>query len=126
MRRPDSLHQVAAWSENRREFHYHLADFLDQFRIKRQPTMLAQEPGRLATRFNGGEVCDAYLAAVAVALAREVHAAPPDWARAESRKLSRPWFASPGAAVRAMLLLESPAPFRERNLFVSESALARA
>jgi len=126
VKRPSSLGQVAAWSDNRREFHYHLADFLDQFRLQRQATMFAQEPERLATRFDGGEVCDAYLAAVAVALAREVHALPPDWAGAESRKLSRPWFASPGVAVRAMLLLESPGPFRERNLFVSENALARA
>ena len=36
------------------------------------------------------------------------------------------WFASPGAALRATLLLESPAAFRERNFFVSENALERA
>ena len=126
MTRPSSLQQLAAWSVSRREFHYHLADFLDQFRLHRQPDMLAREPEQLASRFDGGDVCDAYLAAIAVALAREIHEAPPDWAWAESRKLSRPWFASPGVAVRAMLLLESPGPFRERNLFVSENALARA
>ena len=88
--------------------------------------MLAMEPERLASRFEGGEVCDAYLAAVAVALAREIRAVPPTWAWAEDRKLKRPWFASPGPAIRAMLLWKSPAPFRERNLFVSENALARA
>ena len=126
MKRPDSLREVAAWSGDRRAFHYHLADFLDQFRLQREAAMLAEEPKRLAASFDGGDVCDAYLAAVAVALAREIHASPPDWAWAESRKLPRPWFASPGLAIRAMLLLESPGPFREQNLFVSENALARA
>lgn len=51
---------------------------------------------------------------------------PPRWAWAEDRKLKSPWFAHPGPNVRAMLLAESPAPFRERNLFVSENALSRA
>ena len=38
----------------------------------------------------------------------------------------QPWVAWPGAALRATLLAESPAPFRERNLFVSANALSRA
>jgi hypothetical protein len=71
-------------------------------------------------------VADAYLAAVAVSLARETGDSPPAWAWQEARKLRRPWFAHPGAALRATLLAESPAPFRERNLFVSANALARA
>jgi hypothetical protein len=50
----------------------------------------------------------------------------PTWIDAEARKLHRPWFASPLAALRAVLLLESPAAFRSRNLFVTENALARA
>ncbi|MCI0535341.1 MAG: hypothetical protein L0Z50_08935 [Verrucomicrobiales bacterium] len=126
MRRPGSLEEVATWSKDRRDFHRHLADFLDEFRAKRRSAMVAAEPSRLAPQFEGGEVCDAYLAAVAVSLAREIGFAPPTWAWAEDRKLKHPWFASPGPAIRAMLLWESPAPFRERNLFVSENALARA
>jgi len=66
------------------------------------------------------------LAAVAVSLAREIGEAPPAWAWADDRKLRRPWFASPGPALRATLLAESPAPFRERNLFVSANVLSRA
>jgi hypothetical protein len=46
--------------------------------------------------------------------------------RSDKRKLHRPWFASPLAALRAVLILESPAAFRSRNLFVSENALTRA
>lgn len=75
---------------------------------------------------NEGQVQDAYLAATAEELARAHKLATPRWTAAESRKLHRPWFASPLSAVRAVLLLESPAAFRSRNLFISENALTRA
>lgn len=126
MRRPASLSEVAVGATDRSSFHLRVADFLDEFRSCRNPALLATEPDRLAGRFVGGEVADAYLAAVALSLARELPAVPPGWVWAEDRKLRRPWFSSPGPAIRATLLLESPAPFRERNLFVSENALARA
>jgi len=64
--------------------------------------------------------------ATAVHLARSIKAVPPAWVWNAVRKLRSPWFASRGRAIRATLLAESPAPFRERNLFVSENALARA
>jgi hypothetical protein len=126
MRRPSSLAEVAAWSRARRDFWNHLADFLDQFYLERQLDMLQDEPARLAGTIDDGDVADAYLAATAVSLARSLAMVPPSWARRPDRKLHRPWFASSGPAIRATLLLESPAPFRERNLFVSENALTRA
>ena len=88
--------------------------------------MLAEEPSRLEPAWEGGEIADAYMAAVAVSLAREIVEPPPAWAWDEERKLRRPWFAWPGPALRATLLAESPAPFRERNLFVTANVLARA
>jgi hypothetical protein len=88
--------------------------------------MLEDEPALLAGKIDEGDVADAYLAATAVALARLIGGSPPRWAIRLERRLDRPWFASRGSAVRATLLLESPAPFRERNLFVSENVLARA
>ena len=126
MRRPESLAEVAKWSADSREFEYNFADFLDQFYLERRAEMLAQEPRRLKTFTKDGEVLDAYLAATAVSLARLIGVVPPGWAWAEDRKLKSPWFAHPGPAIRATLLSESPAPFRERNLFVSENALSRA
>jgi len=39
------------------------------------------------------------------------------------RKPHRPWFASPLAALRTVLLLESPAAFRSRNLFYQRERL---
>ncbi len=126
MRRPGSLAEVAAWTTDGTAFHLHLGDFIDEFRRSRDPAMLADEPRCLISTYEGGDVADAYLAAVAVSLAREIHEAPPAWAWDESRKLRLPWFAWPGPALRATLLAESPAPFRERNLFVSANALSRA
>jgi hypothetical protein len=126
MRRPYSLAEVAAWSLDRKAFSGHLADFLDQFYLEPRAEMLQEEAPILAEKFQDGEIADAYLAATAVALAREIGECPPSWAWKKNRRLKRPWFASPGKAIRATLLAESPAPFRERNLFVSENALSRA
>jgi hypothetical protein len=126
MRRPSSLAEVAAWTKDGREFSFHFADFLDQFYLERRAAMLAEEPFRLAKILDDGDVADAYLAAAAVALARVIQVDPPAWAWQENRKLRKPWFASTGPAIRATLLAESPAPFRERNLFVSANALTRA
>ena len=66
------------------------------------------------------------LAATAEELARSFDLSPPAWARSDQRALHKPWFATPLAALRAVLLLESPPAFRSRNLFVSENALSRA
>jgi hypothetical protein len=126
MNRPACLAEVARLSDSRADFSRHLADFLDQFYIERRPEMLAEEPRILAAAIEDGNVADAYLAATAVSLARLVKSPPPVWAWQERRKLKSPWFASRGRSIRAILLVESPAPFRERNLFVSENALSRA
>ncbi len=126
MRRPRTLAEVAAWSDSPEAFARCVAEFLDQFYLERRAEMLAEEPARLAGRVPEGDVADAYLAAVSVALARRIGVPPPRWAAQADRKLSAPWFASRGRAVRARLLIESPAPFRERNLFVSANALSRA
>lgn len=125
MRRPGSLAEVARWTENRGEFFPHLWDFLDQFSSERRPEMLVEEPRLLAASIEEGDVADAYLAAVAVALSRSAGVVPPTWTRGTARTLKLPWFAHPGAALRATLILESPAAFRERNIFVSENALSR-
>ena len=121
-----SLAEVAAWSDSLESFHGHLADFLDQFYAERRAEMFAAEPTILEGQIEEGAVADAYLAATAVHLARLIRSVPPAWAWNANRRLHYPWFASPGRAVRATLLAESPAAFRERNLFVSENALSRA
>lgn len=118
--RPQSLAEVAELTAAGESFDFALRSFLDEFRSRHLPSALETEPRPLDARL------DAYLAATAESLASAQGFAVPAWAWAESRKLRRPWFALPWAGLRAVLLLESPAAFRSRNLFVSANALSRA
>jgi hypothetical protein len=125
--RPKSLQEVAVLTAGGDSFDRCLANFLDEFystptadALTEAPPLLASVDGEL------GRVRDAYLAATAEELARRQGFPSPAWVQGEDRKLHRPWFASPLAALRAVLLLESPPAFRARNLFVSDNALSRA
>src|SRR4051812_33745176 len=117
--RPQSIAAVAEWSGTWDDFSFHFQDFLHEFQGRRLATMLDQRPRLLAGLFPGGEICDAYLAATAATLAAQLGEPSPGWTKETDRYLRRPWFASPGEAMRACLLLESPARFRERNLLVT-------
>lgn len=124
--RPKTLADVARLTLGGESFDLCLANFLDEFYAEPNEAALADEPAPLASRFGEtGRVQDAYLAATAEELARRFALPVPSWPAAEGRALRRPWFASPLAALRAVLLLESPPSFRARNLFVSENALTR-
>ncbi len=125
--RPKTLAEVAALAAQGDSFDRCLANFLDEFYAAPNAAALAPSPALLAPRFGDlGSVQDAYIAATAEELARRFSLPQPDWTVGESRQLRRPWFATSLAALRAVLLLESPPAFRARNLFVSENALARA
>ena len=126
IRRPRSLAEVASWSDSLEQFGLNIKDFLHHFQDKRDPASLTEEPRLLAPLFNQGDVADAYLAAIASELASELGPVVPLWCRKPERYLHQPWFATPGRHMRALLLLESPPGFRERNLFVSANALSVA
>ena len=122
-----TLVEVAALAAAGDAFDRCLANFLDEFYAAPDAGALAGAPVLLAPQFGEmGHVQDAYLAATAEELARRFSLPLPDWTVGENRRLHRPWFATPLAALRAVLLLESPPAFRSGNLFVSENALARA
>jgi hypothetical protein len=121
--RPTSLAEVAALAAGGDSFDRCLANFLDGFYACPTAIALEKEPRRLDAV---GRIQDAYLAATAEELARSFHLPSPEWTRAEGRQLHRPWFASPLASLRAVLLQESPPAFRCRNLFVRANALSRA
>lgn len=125
--RPKTLAEVAKLALNGDSFDRCLANFLDEFYAAPNAEALAEVPTLLAPCFgNVGSVQDAYIAATAEELATSHRFSIPAWTAADARKLHRPWFASPLASLRAVLLLESPTAFRSRNLFVSENALTRA
>ncbi len=124
---PKTLADVAQLAARGESFDLSLRNFLDEFYAHPTGNAIASEPEPLAQKVPDlGPVEDAYLAATAEWLAWKFNLPLPDWTRAEQRSLRRPWFASPLASLRALLLLESPAAFRSRNLFVSENALTRA
>ena len=124
---PKTLAEVAQLAAQGDSFDRCLANFLDEFKASPGAAALAAAPELLAARLGErGHVQDAYLGATAEHLACANGWPVPAWAMAEERKLHRPWFASKLAALRAVLILESPVAFRSRNLFVSENALARA
>ena len=125
--RPKTLAAVAQLALHGASFDRCLANFLDEFYAAPNARALADAPILLAPSLGrSGSVQDAYLAATAEELARAHQFPVPAWTVAEARRLHQPWFASSLAALRAVLLLESPAAFRARNLFVSENALTRA
>lgn len=125
--RPKTLAEVAHLTFGGESFDRCLANFLDEFYAAPNAKALADMPVLLAPHFDElGRVQDAYLAATAEELARAHQLSAPTWIAADERKLRQPWFASPLAALRTVLLLESPAAFRSRNLFISENALTRA
>src|SRR5262249_16805894 len=125
--RPKTLAEVATLAAQGDSFDRCLSNFLDEFYAAPGASAMADSPTLLSPMHGElGRVQDAYLAATAEELAR-AHGLPvPLWIDDEARKLHRPWFASDLAALRAVLLLESPPAFRSRNLFVSENALSRA
>jgi hypothetical protein len=69
--------------------------------------------------------CNAYWAATVETLCREAGLKPPNWTESPQCYLHRPWFAGGLESLKAILLAESPVPFRRRNLFVSANALSR-
>jgi hypothetical protein len=126
MKRPSSLWEVAERATDLKNFSYELKDFLHEFERDARCDLLRKEPRLLAERFPEGRLADAWLAAVADSLAERLQRWGPDWAQKPERRLRDPWFASPGPDMRACLLLESPAAFRERNLFVTANVLSVA
>ena len=107
-------------------FGYCLRDFLDRFRETPSCDLIAEEPSRLEPQLRDEGRADAFLASTAAYLAQKHQFPTPAWASGNSRALEKPWFAAKTHNLRMILLQESPAAFRIRNLFVSANALSRA
>lgn len=118
----DSLGNV----RHQNDFDYALANFLDRFKKTPELEMLTEEPPILRTILDDDGLSDSFAAATAAYLC-QLHDLPfPDWVNESSRRMKDPWFAAKSHNLRMILLQESPAAFRVRNLFVSANALSRA
>ncbi len=120
-----SLAAVARATTSERDFSFALRDFLDGFQARPAAAALAEEPPALAGLLADGGRADAYLAAVCDHLSRGEKFQPPAWCRSPSRTLEQPFFAARSHPMRMLLLVDSPAAFGERNIFVSADALTR-
>ncbi|NJK91409.1 MAG: hypothetical protein HC904_06015 [Blastochloris sp.] len=120
-----SLKHVAE-AFNQEEASYALRNFLDAFYASPNFEAIEEEPRLTAQIFNDEGHSDAYLAAVAEHLARHHHLPLPSWSLNPSRFLKKPHFGAKTFKLKRLLLADSPAAFRSRNLFVSADALTRA
>ena len=98
----------------------HLMDAVDAVRRSRSAAELETPPAaELSARLR------ALLAGVAETLAAECGVAAPPWTNGIG-PLDRPWFVSGYENLKASALVESPVPFRSRNVFVLANFLDRA
>jgi hypothetical protein len=126
LKRPQTLSEAVAWSDDGGKLSFNLRDFLDEFYADPRSERLLDEPPIRREILGDNGLADAYAAAIADHLSRQFRFPPPPWANSPLRRLKDPWFAMQSHGGRMMLLIESPAAFRERNIFVSADALTRA
>jgi hypothetical protein len=122
----DALKNYMAAVHQRADFSFALRNFLDRFYSKPSVQTLLDEPELMADRLEDGGLADAYVASAAAWLCQVYDLEAPVWIDHKSRIMKRPWFAAKTPNLKAILLQESPAAFRVRNLFVSANALSRA
>lgn len=121
--RPRTLAEVAARSDSLEQFGRHFRDWLHELRHwSSRPRIVAslqEEPVLLAPKFIQGSVADAWLAAYAEYIATRIGTAVPVWAEGRTRVSPDPWFAAEetNAVLRLAALRDSPAPFKNRNLY---------
>ena len=89
-----------------------LFQFVDDFRRTQNPELIDQPPASdLPLNLRS------LTASTVEALCAECQVAIPDWCR-DVPPLEHPWFVSGIENLKAMALVETPAQFRQRNIFV--------
>jgi hypothetical protein len=85
-----------------------------------RPALAAERPADLPD-----DVAQAYLGALAEHACAAAGVAAPGWAVEPDRFLDRLWFGTDRAGLEPLCLVESPAAFRRRGLFVTRGRLER-
>lgn len=123
--RPVSLADVADRSTTLTEFGHNLQEWLHTLRglttRDRVARAIRDKPEPLSDKFPDGDAADAWLAAYAELVASRIGTVAPEWAFAPGRILKNPWFADadPTPAVRRVALVNSPLPFKRRNIYTA-------
>lgn len=122
----ETLRESLSMVGNSTDFSYAIRNFLDRFKSNSDPALLVDEPALISQILGDHGYADAFVASTAAYLS-QVHNLPaPSWVNLSYRKMHVPYFAAKSPNMKAILLQESPAAFRVRNLFVSANALHRA
>jgi hypothetical protein len=121
--RPQTLADVAARVGAGVALREAAADFVDDLRWARDDADVRRRVDEEPTRVTA-EV-DAYLAALAEHACATRGIAAPAWSQAQDRFLTTWWFPSSTPALDARAIVESPASFRRRGIFVGEGAVRR-
>lgn len=98
----------------------HLMDFVDEFRRNFDARLILLPPPPGLSR-----KIEALMRSTVYFVCVEARIDPPQWSL-KALRLDRPWFVSESEALKPMMILESPLPFRRNNIFVGENFLDRA
>lgn len=122
-RRPVTIAATARRIADGIELREAVADFLDDFRFARDSddaqSRIDDEPELVDAH------TDAFLAAIAEHVAAASGLRTPPWARRPERFLDHFWWPSSTSALHARALVESPAAFRRRGVFIGRTSLQR-
>jgi len=120
---PETLTRVAHRVETGTPLRAAVADFLDDLNLARDTDDVARrirdEPPSVDSR------TDAYLGALAEHIAARAGLPTPSWSRHPDRFLDHFWWPTSVSGLAARAVVESPAAFRRRGIFVGASTLER-
>lgn len=121
--RPETLRAVSERIQDGVALRPAVADFLDDLRWARDRNDVRRRITDAPATVD--EHVDAYLGALAEHVAARNDLPVPPWAVGRDRFLDHFWWPSTTKALRARAVVESPAAFRRRGIFIGSTTLVR-